>query len=379
MATRQYDRVVINVRERPLSSDHNQLQSNIHASLMDLYLRVFASRNALGDDGAVQFGAGGLQAGFIGDAFKVRAQGAPNMSVRLAPGLGFYSNAADLALGIGGLIGLDDAAQLHPLAITNPFNININAAPPGGSERYDIIEVTTDRRLESSLTRDILDVPSGAFVPGLVNKVLAFALDSRTQSVASPSNAVAPPSGFGIAYKSGATAAVGAGVVPTSSPGFFKIAEIYVGPAVASIAPNAIRDLRPIIWPYNMGRVSAIIQATAAATPTGVSVVRLVAPPGVLVTAVGVAGGKVRVYIVAGANPAIAIPDAAPVGQTGTATGAFIIDDLVMGPIVLGDQTPMGVATPPVAVAIGQPAMSFTFTPVTATPQLYSVSVDMGR
>ncbi len=231
MADFPYDRTIINPLERPLSVDIDQLQSQIDRAVRDTLRRMFQI-------------SGTVQSGFLDTGLKVTQNGVPDMNVLVTPGVGFQDLTGDVPTAIGGITGVDDRSPYKPLPLNATMTIAIDAAPGAGQERYDIIEVKTDRRSENNLSRDVLNVGTGLFVPTLVNKTLAFSLDGRNGRVVSPSNSTT-----GVGYKVGTAAAVGTAVVPSTSPGYVPIATIYVGPTVTSILNANITDRRVGIGP----------------------------------------------------------------------------------------------------------------------------------
>lgn len=264
MANQDYDREIINPLERPLSEDLNIAQSQLDRSLRDMLRALFATA------------AGVVQNGFISNGLKVTENSPVAMSVLVQPGLGFKDDATDVPTAISGITGLDDRSPYKPLPLSAAQAIAIDAAPVAGQNRIDIIEVKVDRRVENPTNRDILNVVTGLFAPGLVNKTLAFDLLGRNGRVVSPANSVT-----GIGYKVGVAAAAGAEVAPATSPGYVKLCQILVVGGVANIVNADIADFRSLIgsWAFlNLANTWAALQTFAAGvvatgpTPNGIGV-----------------------------------------------------------------------------------------------------------
>jgi hypothetical protein len=228
MANDPFSREIINVRERPLSSDTNIAESYLDRSLRD-FIRALLAPDPLA-----------VVTGFLNQSFKVVATTTPSMTVNISPGLGFIDDASDVPTAIGGVLGVNDVSTMKPLPLSAVQPIVIDGAPSAGNSRYDIIEVKCDRRSQDPTSRDILDPATGVFAPNLVNKTLAFYLDGRNARVVSPA-----PSTTGIGYKVGVAATSGTEVVPATTAGYVKIAEIHVVSGVTTITNSVITDTRP--------------------------------------------------------------------------------------------------------------------------------------
>lgn len=236
MANGPFDRTILNVRERALSSDINQAESQLDYSLR------FALQQLLAKDS-------GFSSGFIGASYKVVPNSPAGMSVLVQPGLGLLSDPADVPAAIGGIVGLDDLSSAKPLVLNAPqqFTVPANAS---GNPRIDIIEVKVDRRAENPTSRLIYNAITGAFDPTSVNKTLAFSHDGRLGTVATPANSTT-----GIGYKTGTPA--GSPVAPATSPGYLKIAEINVAAGAATITASEIVDRRAILGVGGVVQVAA--------------------------------------------------------------------------------------------------------------------------
>lgn len=229
MANKPFDREVWNNLEKALSSDQNAAQTYV-----DLTLRTFI-RNLLAVDPT------SVVTGFLNASFLVKPTSPTSMNVTVNPGLGFIDASGDEPSSIGSVASVDDPASLKPLPLLTSQVIAIDAAPSAGNNRIDIIEVTYDRRLMDSNSRDILDPTTGAFAPGLVNKTLGWILDGLTGRVVTPSPSTAP-----IGYKVGAAATAGSEVAPAVTTGYIKIAEVHlIGGTTTVIASGNLTDERP--------------------------------------------------------------------------------------------------------------------------------------
>ncbi len=261
MANNPYDRVIVNPLERPLSVDADRPQSQADRSIRDTLRRMYQI-------------AGTPQSGFLDTSLKVVENSPTGMSVLITPGVGFQDLTGDLPTAIGGITGVDDLSPYKPLPLNATMSIAVDAAPGAGQERYDIIEVKTDRRSEDNLSRDVLNTGTGLFVPTLVNKTLAFSLDGRNGRVVSPSNSTT-----GVGYKVGTAAAVGTAVVPSTSPGYVPIATIYVGPTVTSILNANITDRRVLLAPVPAdGTITTAKLADLAVTTAKIAALAVTRP-----------------------------------------------------------------------------------------------------
>lgn len=267
MANKPFDRTVINVRERPLSSDINLLATYQDLALRSVVDQLHSTRSRTIGDPTSQ----GPYTGFVGDGFRVKAKSPAALAIKVSAGIGFYLDAADVPVDIGSVSGVNDTARYKPLSLSADEEIVVPAPDPV-NPRIDIIEVKIDRRLQDPLARDIFDVGTSTFVGGVVNKALSFYHDGRQGTVNSPN-----PSTTGIGYKTGVAA--GAPAVPATTAGYIKIAEIQVGAAVANITDLKIRDCRPQLAPNGSFLVSAHVVRTA-----GVVTAKIFAPPGVKAT-----------------------------------------------------------------------------------------------
>lgn len=287
MANNPFDRAVISVRERPVSSDINQAQSQLDRTLRFFLDQFLIPRAALADErpAAVPI------SGFFGDAFRVREESPVAMEVLLAAGLGMQSDPSDTPSAIGAIPSVDDLSRYKPLPLLS--DVTITGIPVGDAvnDRIDIIEVAFNRRLTDPTSRDVLNPTTGAFDPTVVNKSLAWDLSiSDVGIVAAPSNSVTA-----IGYKTGQPS--GTPAIPSITPGYVKIAEVGVPATATTIISANIKDMRRLLAPGGMRTVAVFARTDIGGGSA--DLFGLVAPPGVQVAA-SIASGFRNIYLVAG-------------------------------------------------------------------------------
>lgn len=288
-----FDRMNIGLRERPLSSDLNRMQSQHDRTIREV-CRALLSGRASNTSSALQ-----SRHGFIGTGFRVVPSNPAAMSVQVSAGHGFMYDAVDLPSDIGAtdLEGVDDLSPYKPVALMSPITFAVPAAPGAPNSRIDIIEVKVDRRLENALTRRQLDVATKTYLDHSFFKTLAWVLDGRTGIVTSPANSTA-----GLSYKIGTAA--NPGTVPATTAGYVKIAQVHVSNTTITITGAELSDWRPMLGDGGIIRGSiSWRQRWNAGTPI-VDIKNIIAPPGVDVgiTSENVSGAHNSgvVYIVAG-------------------------------------------------------------------------------
>lgn len=268
MATNPFDRLVINPRERPLSSDINQAESVLDRSMRQLLDGLFSVRTSNTDDTAR---SSGPVSGFLGDGFKVDYVSASQVSLR--PGTGFIVDATAQDANIDGVAGLDDLARYKPVYLSATQTISgIPAAPAAPNKRVDIIEVRMNRVLGDLSSRDVLNPSTGVFAPGSVYKSMGYALDSNVGIVSAPADSTAA-----ISYKVGVAGLAPA--VPATTSGYVRVATVYWD--LASSPDGVVGDWRKYLSPYGIGKVAATIEVPSGGAP---SITSLIAPPGVKVS-----------------------------------------------------------------------------------------------
>jgi len=365
MANLAFDREIINERERPFSSDINQALSQVDRTLRDVLQSIFSPRISATNDAA------GLPSGFIGEAFRVRPVSPLAMTVRLPKGFGFIHDVSDVPSDIDGISGLNDKSPWKPLYLADDITINIGAAPTAPNSRIDIIEVKNNRRRTDSASRDVLDTGTGKFSPQSVLKTLGFDMGVSVGQVVTPH-----PSTAAISVKRGALASAPALPTPPGvTPGYTQIAQILVGPGVTTIDDNVIQDLRKLIYPLGLGRVSILPEPGGGTT---VTLIQCMAPPSVRVGVVHLGSGKLNIYLFDGGNSK-AIADV-PVFVVGQANGVNQGGDFVAPQtITLAQQSALvGAASAfPLKVAIGQPFWFFETTPPSSAGKEYQIDITL--
>ena len=336
MADKEFDRTVINTREKPLSVDINQLQSQSDRTLRAMLRQMLAStfwNTAAQSTGIIDFATQWFS-GFLGDSFKVRSTyPAPTMNVYVNGGYGFVATLLDLVTNIGGVAGLNDLDPYKPLILETPQTFAV-PANSSGVLRHDIIEVNYSRRLENSISRETLDPALQQFVAGNVDKTLAFINDGRLGQVTSPAASTAD-----ISYKVGT-----GGTRPSVTPGYIKLADIAVPSGATQITTAQIGDERNLLAPNNEIKITGTVTMPRdnPAKPTELTVH---APAGVEVVAWGGSsldvdlGAVVFLLILAGAPTQLAFGHARVVTPPsgGIATGGVPIlaaDGNSMVPVV---------------------------------------------
>lgn len=347
MADNDFDRVAVNTRERPLSTDINKQASQADRTLRELLTVLLGPRSSI-----VSEQPGTPFNGFMGDGFKVRQVNPAALQVQVAGGFGFIWNPTDAPSAIGGVSGIDDLAGWKPLLLTAAMTINVPTPDPT-NPRIDIVEVNYNRRLADPSTRDVLNPVTGVFDPTVVNKTLAWDMDNSQSIVTAPADSTGA-----VGYKAGIPG-VSPSVPPTTA-GYTKIAQILVGNGVTTIAQNVIQDLRQILAPYMMRQV----MARAELDPGGanVSLPSLKAPAGVQVAANILAGAR-SLFIFAGD-----VSSDTPIATcTGIATETGPLISTAVTTVTSGLQTSLANAAetdPVLQVAVGQPVIKVDITGV---------------
>lgn len=264
MANKPFDREVINVRERPLSTDANLSAAYGDASLRFMFQQLLAERANDASPVAVPV------TGFVGNAFHVSPVNPAAMQVSVAEGVAFVEvplSPADLNIGSPSISGLDDLSSYRPIVLNSAHTFNVPAADLA-NPRIDIVEVKVDRRLTDATVRAVLDPATGVFNPTSVPKTMTYAVDDDTGINTTGGNSTA-----GLSYKTGTPGAVPA--VPATSAGYIKIAEIHVAAGAVALAGTVMRDTRVLLSPG--GVVTMGVKAKRVA---GVWSVDVQAPPG---------------------------------------------------------------------------------------------------
>lgn len=276
MSDAPFDRTNIGLRERPVSGDLNQIQGQLYRAIMHQagYMLAVATNAS---------SAAQPKTGFMHDGCRVVPSSPMAMSVVVTPGFGVIYDPSDLPTGIGAtdLEKVDDLSPFKPAPLVAPVTFAVPAAPGSPNSRIDIIEVRTARRLGSAVTRRQLDSLTEEFVDHLFFKSLEYTLDGQTGVVSSPTASTAA-----LSYKVGV--AGNPGLVPATTPGYTKIAEILVPTGTTSIGRTNIVDRRPVLNPAGVVMASARFSLAWVASggdpnigTTTVTLFSVTAPPGV--------------------------------------------------------------------------------------------------
>jgi hypothetical protein len=359
MGNNVFDRTIFNPLEAVTSSDWNQV-----CSQLDRTIREIIRAQMVPHDSNPKFSGGSSftpLTGFISDGFYVSPDS--GMTLSITPGMGFIYDGGSMATSIGGVTGLDDRSPYYPVYLSAAQSITVPVAPGTGLERYDIIEVALDRRRENALSRDVYDTSLELFVPGLLQKTLAYELDGRNAIVQAPALSTT-----GIGYKRGIDAAIGAAAIPATTSGYTRIAVIYVVTGTTNITQSMIRDQRRLLFPSGTGVIAFNIYQSPGTPDT----VGLAVCPGahagvrMMASATGSTGAPVKVYIFAGevlTDAAVQQVSAYPIASCKNSSADVLIGKVspVQAAVIdLSEQTALALAG--FSVAIGQPYLYFTIT-----------------
>lgn len=362
-----FDRSIINVRERPVSSDINELQTEIDHTIREVFESTHGGRTSNSDDTATP-----MQTSFIGESFKIKPLASPAMAIRIRPGLGFFYNPTDLPNAIGGVPGMNDADEMKPLPLNNEQQITV-PSNVSGNPRIDIVEVTYNRLLADSSSRDVLNATTGVFAAQVIQKTLSWILDNSLPTPGPGSSTT------GIGYKTGTPS--GSPVAPATTSGYVKIAEILVPNSATSITQGDIKDLRSLSFPYNCFDIATEVTVNATGAVSA-AMNKLVAPAGcqVVVVETSSTNATCDVYVFMG-NPSASLP---VISLSAQQSGAGVASGVTSAPslttIGSGDVTEItgsGSTTPGYVPALGQPVYKFSiaFTPGSTAAVTYSIGI----
>jgi hypothetical protein len=337
MANNPFDRTILNPREKPLSTDLNQAQSQL-----DYALRFFAQQHLFARASDTS-DAPSATNGFMPAALQVVPSSPIAMSVVVRNGLSFFDDPTSVPSAINGIGGLDDLLSYKPVILMADVAFTVPAAPGVGNSRIDIIEARIRRETTNPTPRLILDPTTGAFNPNTVDKTLAFTLDGSTGTVISPA-----PSTVALSYKQGAAAATGTELEPSVTTGYVQIARINVGPLVGTIDKNVLVDRRKILgqggvvpwggaWRLQWNGGAPIVTTRHIVAPPGIRV-GLIADSGARATGeVVVVGGQI---IGAAATTRVAVPSVNNFDQMEVSGGGNAIVKTSIGPTSLDGYSP---------------------------------------
>lgn len=388
MANSQFDREILNVRERPLSSDINLETSYIEMALREFAMRFFQGRSTtVGGTSVSGFPVDRPEnpvSSFFGDGFKVRANGVAGQVI-LSTGLGFQNKPSgtvangDAAIinAIGGVLGLNDIHPFKPLILPDlgaGVGATITGIPVGDpvNPRIDIVEVLCDRRRIDASSRDTFNTVTKVFDPSNVLKTLTW-----VPTVGVPS---AGASSAGIGYKTGVPAGVPA--TPATTAGYLKIAEIFVPALAATIVDfggvgslAGIRDTRFFLSPNGIANVSCKVALSVGPVAT---VSDVIAPPGVVVGAYALSIFS-YILIISYGDTSTASNRAVTTAGT-TQSGTVAVGNPSFVGLSAGDHAALlgANANPAVGITVGQPIILLTVTASATTTTNVSVNIRSG-
>ena len=137
MANKPFDREIINVRERPFSSDINLSEYYADLSLRETIKNLMAPRVSVSNPDPLL----STIARFMGASFKVIATSPTSGSVVITRGLGFVGST-DSEININDVLGLNDTSQAKPLVLSRDKTVDVPASDPS-FDRIDIIEAVS--------------------------------------------------------------------------------------------------------------------------------------------------------------------------------------------------------------------------------------------
>lgn len=355
----RFDRTLINVRERPLSSDINTAQSQLDRSLREVLKSVFTGRVGSGTSDL----SGNPPSGFLGDGFKARARGLGDMSVVLAKGNGFQYLPADVPSPVVGAPGgTDDLCEFKPLALLADAVIAGVAAGDAANPRIDIIEVRMNRVVGNPLSRDVLDVGTGAFVATSVNKTLSFTQDGSVGVVVDPAISTAA-----VSYKQGIPGAVP--VEPAVTPGYVRVTTLKIPATITTILKAHIIDQRPLLAADGLQQFTASLSLPFAAAAPTACVFRGPAGLEMVIWRPNATATNVRfkVFIIGGALPLGGTISAQAIKAFGGQEFVFVqqASGTIVGALTGGEVTDLSSgtrATPALTWPVGTPYIAAEFT-----------------
>jgi len=315
MTNRPFDQLVVPSLQRPLSSDLNQLGSLIYYTM--LFQNDVALRCAFGStaDPAPQ----APFTGFYGGSFRPYASGT-DLTVTLEGGLGMFYDPAAVSTGVAVPSGQPVSAvtalsAFTPLVLKNNF-VFTAPTPDATLVRYDIIEVRNPAKYADSTVLDFFDIGSSQFVPGPAFKTFTRGeLDTQAGYQLTPAN----PSTAGLSYKVGVP---GAGVPPSTTAGYERVAVITVGAAVTTLDGSVVRDDRRMTAPGGQAafNLRARISAPTGGFPDTLDGLGGTFPPGVRVTSqlLGSNPAYWRFYFFAGRNGTVSTVNITPQYEVST-------------------------------------------------------------
>ena len=352
MADNPFDQTNYGLRERPVSADWNQLSSQLYMTIREAHRYIHDARVSAGSSAAQSI------SGFHGAGLRVVPSTPAGMSVAVSAGLGFMFAPTDIPTDLGAtdLESVDDRSPYKPLIVQTPQTFNVPVAPSSPNSRIDIIEVRNPRRLENAIPRRQLDPNTLQYDDHIFNKTLAFQIDNlQCGTVTDPSPSTAP-----LSYKTGTSG--NPGLVPPTTPGYIKIAEVLVPNGATSIGAIGIIDRRALLFAGGVGRFSGRWRVQWNSGSPTATAIAIAAPPGIDVTftPVGLRGAG-SLFVVGGQiqSAAVTITAAHQHGHDFTdrfSVGLQATNGFTGSQVIACDgstQTALAAGSPPVIAALG--------------------------
>lgn len=282
-----YKRVIIPVRQRPISEDLNRLQNQHYETVRALGNHTFntpVQATVLGNP-QLRFQANPAF-GFSGAGFWVAPNPAATpFGLTIYPGAGYSpynpANVTDYDSANG--VNYTTNNNWSPLVLSDfETGFTVPTPPTAGNARIDRIEVTASYLANNPQTVGVFNTSTRVFDPATRNKDFTWDLRGRTGSVIAPASSTAP-----LSYKRGVVAVGGlsAATPAPATAGYITIALVNVLGGAASITQADIVDMRRPLLPGGVLRVAgkAGIPGVAAGMGSTEGMVYTETPPGVFI------------------------------------------------------------------------------------------------
>lgn len=280
-----FKRVLVPVRQRPISEDINRLQNQILEAIRGVAFGQFAtSFYPLTSASANNRSIANNPYGFVGPSFLV----APNPAatpwgLMIYPGIGMDKNPPAGATSIDSTNGTDfDNTNWSPFCLSAfETGLAVPTPPTVGNSRIDLIEIKSSYLSTDPQTVGIFNTATEVFDPATRNKTLSWDLLGRTGTVISPASSTAP-----ISYKQGVAAvgAISAATAPSVTAGYTPIAYVNLVGGIASITQAVLVDYRRPLLPNGILHVAG--KATIPGVAAGLGLEDFAAqevPPGIAI------------------------------------------------------------------------------------------------
>lgn len=282
-----YKRVIIPVRQRPISEDLNRLQNQHYETIRAFGNHAFGTPVQVSTSGNAQLRFQSNPAfGFSGAGFWVAPNPASTpFGLTIYPGAGYSpynpANVTDYDSANG--VNYTTNNNWSPLVLSDfETGFTVPTPPTVGNARIDRIEVAASYLANNPQTVGVFNTSTRVFDPATRNKDFTWDLRSRTGSVIAPASSTAP-----LSYKRGVVAVGGisAATPAPATAGYVTIALVNVLGGAASITQADIVDMRKPLLPGGVLRVGgkASIPGVAAGVGTSEGFSYVDAPPGVFV------------------------------------------------------------------------------------------------